>query len=222
MPQWPKVKVSVGPVLFAENPKLQPILKAENILLSAYEQRGFGRVSTATIMESYPLVLEGNLAQYTYMWSRILSAVSQKDIPIVRWETEDYMATPDVPFQFSLRTSIVPPTVLDALGQPVALQQNVSLSEKWSGTVYPQETGWETLQLAKDTTAVLHYYVAPSTSWQGVKAYDWRQQNKRYFQDRGTYADRTKEQRPVSRLWFFIVFVFAMGLLWLLPRLEGN
>jgi len=222
LPQWPKVNVSVGPVLFAENARLQPILEAENTLLSAYEQRGFGRVSTSMIVESYPLVLKGNLEQYAYIWSRILSAVSQKDIPIVRWETEDDMATPDVPFHFSLRTSMSQPTVINALGQPVALQQNVSLPDEWSGIVYPQEPGWETLKLAEDTTAVLRYYVATSTSWQGVKAYDWRQQNRLHFQDSKASAEMTKVQRLVSRLWFFIVFVFAMGLLWLLPRLEGN
>lgn len=222
LPQWPKVKVSVGSVLFAEDTRLQPILEAENTLLSAYEQRGFGRVSTSTIVESYPLVLEGNLEQYAYIWSRILSAVSQKDIPIVRWETEDDMATPDVPFHFSLRTSMSQPTVIDAFGQRVALQQNVSLLDEWSGTIYPQKAGWETLKLAKDTTAVLRYYVAPPTSWQGVKAYNWGKQNRRHFQDSSTTSEMTKVQRPVLRLWFFIVFVFAVGLLWLFPRLEGN
>lgn len=222
LPQWPKVKVSVGPVLFAEETRLQPILEAENRLLSAYEQRGFGRVSTSTILESYPLVLEGNLEQYTYLWSRMLSTVSQKDIPIVRWETEDDMPTPDVPFHFSLRTSIPQPTVIDELGQPLALQQNLSMPDEWSGTIYPREAGWKTLKLEKDTTAVLRYYVAPSRSWQGVKSYNWRTQNRRHFQDSRASAEIAKEQRPISRLWFFIVFLLANGLLWLLPRLEGN
>jgi len=169
--------------------------------------------------DTYQLVLNGNEAVYQYIWSTTLSAVSQKSVAIVQWETENFIGDKDVPFRFKLRTSMPNPEVVDADNNQIALRQNLQLADEWEGTVYPRETGWNQLEIKGDSTITLSYYVAESTAWNSLKATDIRSENQRKYT--GSVATKTviTNFEPMSRWLFFVAFVLAMGYLWVLPRI---
>lgn len=216
---WPKVQVPVYPATLEADVLTQPILSSQNKILSAYVQKGAGRLGSSMLHDTYQLVLNGNEAVYQYIWSTTLSAVSQKSVVIVQWETENFIGDKDVPFRFKLRTSMPNPEVVDADNNQIALRQNLQLADEWEGTVYPRETGWNQLEIKGDSTITLSYYVAESTAWNSLKATDIRSENQRKYT--GSVATKTviTNFEPMSRWLFFVAFVLAMGYLWVLPRI---
>ena len=220
LPQWPKVKIPVLAASFEPEVLSQPILSSPDRVLSAYKTKGEGRLSTSMLTDTYQLVLDGEEATYQYVWSTILSAVSQKNLPIVQWETGDYMAYKDEPFRFGIRTRVPNPQVLDGMEDRIPLRQNIQLSDQWEGVVYPRMRGWNELHLAQDSTATKDYYVTSKTDWQQLKAYNLKQENRRAFTGTQPSQAVISVLKPISRLWFFVVFVLAMGYLWFVPRIE--
>jgi hypothetical protein len=216
---WPKVKIPVYPASLEADVLTQPILSSQNKILSAYVQIGSGRIGTSMLHDTYQLVLNGNEAVYQYIWSTTLSAVSQKSVAMVQWETENFIGDKDVLFRFTLRTSMPNPEVVDADKNQLALRKNIQLADEWEGTVYPRETGWNQLEIKGDSTMTMSYYVAESTAWNSLKATDIRSENQRKYT--GSVATKTviTNFEPMSRWWFFVAFVLAMGYLWVLPRI---
>lgn len=216
---WPKVKIPVYPASLETDVLTQPILSSQNKILSAYVQKGSGRLGTSMLNDTYQLVLNGNEAVYQYIWSTTLSAVSQKSLAMVQWETENFITYQDVPFRIKLRTSIPIPEVVDEGNNQIALRQNLQLSDEWEGTVYPREKGWNHVQIRGDSTMTMSYYVGESAAWNSIKATDVRNNNQRKFI--GSIPSQTvvTTLKPMSRWWFFVTFVLAMGYLWVLPRI---
>lgn len=219
LPQWPKVKIPVLAASFEPEVLSQPILSSPDRVLSAYKTKGEGRLSTSMLTDTCQLVLDGEEATYQYIWSTILSAVSQKSIPIVGWESDDW-AYKDEPFRFRLRTLIPNPHVVANVQDRIPLRQNIQLSDQWEGVVYPRMRGWNQLRLAQDSTMTMHYYVNNTADWQQLKAYDVKQENQRAFTGTEPSQAVISVLKPMSRLWFFVVFVLAMGYLWFVPRIE--
>ena len=216
---WPKVKIPVYPASLEADVLTQPILSSQNKIVSAYVQKGAGRLGTTMLNDTYQLVLNGNEAVYQYIWSTTISAVSQKSMSLVQWETENFIAYIDAPFRFKLRTLLPYPEVVDAKDNQIALRQNLQLSDEWEGTVYPRERGWNQLRIMGDSTTTSSYYVVENTAWNSIKATDVSRENERQF--KGDIPSQTviSTLKPLSRWWFFVVFALAMGYLWVLPRI---
>lgn len=217
--QWPTVNIPVFAASFESDALIQPILSSQNRALSVYTQRGVGRLGTSMLSETYPLVLDGNEGVYRYIWSTTLSAVSQKSLPIVQWEIENDIAYQDEPFRFNLRTSLPNPEVIESQNNHIALRQNLQLPDQWEGRVYPREMGWNRLMLEQDSTMAKSYYVGGPEDWQHIKAYEVTRENQRAFTGNSPAQGVISTLKPISRIWFFMVFILAMGSLWVLPRI---
>lgn len=220
LPQWPKVQIPVLPATFEAETLVQPIITSKDGVWSAYTQKGAGRLSTSMIADTYQLLLDGNEVVYQYIWSATLSAVGQKKLPLVLWETDNYIAYPDEPFHFSLRTAIPNPEVSSGLDTQIALRQDVQLRDQWKGVVYPKETGWNRVALKSDSTATMSYYVGTPTDWVDLKSYATRKENARVFNGENVVQTVDTTLKPISLVWFYVVFVLAMGYLWVVPRID--
>ncbi|WP_405223334.1 hypothetical protein [Dokdonia sp. Asnod1-B02] len=218
---WPKVKVATLLYSFDAGALVQPIISEKENMWAAYAQQGAGRWGSTTLTDTYQLVLDGNEPAYNYLWTSILSAVSQKKLPAVYWEFQEELGVKDAPFRFKLRTEIPAPKILNNEQVAIPLRQDVSLQDQWEGTVYPSRKGWNELRLAQDNTAVASYYIPLETDWTTLKTSTQIAQNKRTFTAVQKNTDTYMVLKPVERLWLFIIFILAMGYLWVAPRLEG-
>lgn len=216
---WPNVKVPVLPASFELGALVQPILSSQQHTWSAYVQKGTGRLSTSMLNDTYQLILDGNESAYQYIWSTTLSSVSQKNVPLVHWEAQNYMGYLGEPFDFTLRTSIPNPEIVDSLNNQVALQQNLQLPDQWEGTLYPSETGWNDLRIRQDSTMTMHYYVGDDTDWQPVKDFSTKRENVRAFNKNRVVPSTVSTLKPISRWWFFLIFVMTIGYLWVAPKM---
>ncbi|WP_396597115.1 hypothetical protein [Dokdonia sp. R86516] len=218
---WPKVKLATLQHSFDTGALVQPIISKNGNVWAAYAQRGAGRWGSTTLTDTYQLVLDGNEAAYNYLWSSILSAISQRELPVLHWEFQEELGVRDAPFRFKLRTAIPAPKVLDSKQVAILLRQDLLLEDQWEGTVYPSQTGWNELHLEKDTTTIGNYYIPLDTDWKTLKASTQIAHNKRTFTENKKNVATQSVLKPVERLWLFIIFILAMGYLWLAPRLEG-
>jgi len=222
LPPWPKVKVATLMHSFDTGALVQPIISDQEVVWAAYAQQGTGRWGSTTLTNTYQLLLDGNEATYNYLWSSMLSAVSQKKLPTVDWEFQEELGVKDAPYSFKLRTEIPAPRVIDNEQVAIPLRQDVSLQDQWEGAVYPSHPGWNELRLAQDSTAVASYYIPQESDWESLRASRQIANNKQLFTAVQETTETQEVTQAVKRLWLFIIFLIAMGYLWVAPRLEGS
>tara|TARA_R110002020_G_scaffold85914_1_gene211610 strand:- start:38660 stop:40402 length:1743 start_codon:yes stop_codon:yes gene_type:complete len=197
---------------------LEPIQKSGNEIISAYKQYGLGRIATTVLSNTYQLVLEGDEEQYKKLWSETITAVGKKKQSSAEWEVS-YFGVQNEPFNFRLRTKISEPRVYIRNGYDIALRQDVDVSSLWRGTMYPHKTGWNSLVMQQDSTQVAHLFVTDSVKWHAMFARQTIHANKTYVSKRKNMDLQGQSKQPVNPLWFYLLFIFGMGFLWLEPKL---
>lgn len=184
------------------------------------EVLGKGNVSTSLLHTTYQLVLDGNSDAYQEIWANILEATARAEEKETHIKTEETFAFKDVPHTTMVQTEEEKPIVMldDAI---MPLQKNSVLKDRWHGTTYPLQTGWQSVTMPSDTSAVMHYFVMDSTNWRPLQGAQTILENKRFFSNAKQTEKSKKQLVPISRWWFFLMFLCGMGYLWLVPKLKG-
>jgi hypothetical protein len=111
------------------------------------------------------------------------------------------------------------PLVGDLKGSKIPLKQNITISNLWTGTVYPREKGWQTLRLEKDNGSTLDYYVNDLEVWKPLIAEKTKLENTRNFNESVKAGKTRKTKEPIDPIWLYGIFLICMGYLWLEPKL---
>lgn len=199
--------------------EIEPIFSSETGLHSAYFKKGFGRIGISLFIDSWQLQLKGETDNYQKYWTHILEKIGKRADVGISWESQKW-AFQDEPFEFSIQTQIETPRVRDRENRLLPLKQDLYRPEIWRGEFHPLEPGWHRIELEQDSTARFEFYVHPREALKDLKANADFKENLRFFsnqQVQETSANSNLE--PIERLWFFAIFVFAMGFLWLEPKL---
>ena len=224
IPPWDAVKVPLYPYSFEEDGFTETIVSVDELIISAYRQRGVGKIATATTIDTYPLILNGNEAVYEYLWSKILSSVSKVRLTTSEWEPSTQMVYPDEPFHFKLRTSLNKPLVSSDSQSHIPLKQDLLLRDQWEGVMYPKESGWHYINIKEDSIKQMPFYVYTKGDWKQRRAFDVTKLNRHHFKK--SQSDVSEQShlvnKTIDQLWFFILFLMAMGYLWIVPRFQEN
>jgi len=197
-------------------------LKSGNQILAGQRFLGFGSVSTTVLSNTYALQLKGNQERYKSLWSEILKSVLKPESNVVFWEERDKILTPNEPYTIKFRTAVSEFTLTDSDGNFIPVAQHPDIPELWSATFYPEETGWFTLSFsAGDRVSEHAYYVFSEADWQTIKASARVKANREFFNNADTDLKEILVKRPINPLYFFVIFVLAMGYLWLEPKLRS-
>ena len=197
-------------------------LKLGNQILAGQAFLGFGSVSTTVLSNTYALQLKGNKERYKSLWSEILKSVLKPESGDVFWEERDQILTPNEPYTIKFRTAISDFTLIDADGNFIPVAQHPDIPELWSATIYPEEIGWFTLKFSTGDRVSEHaYYVFSEADWQTLKASARVKANRDFFNNADTDLKELLVKRPINPLYFFVIFVLAMGYLWLEPKLQS-
>jgi len=213
-----KIQINKYPYHFLPEDGLQPIIFTENETLAAYNKLGFGRIGTSVFKNTYQLILDGNSEAYQNLWTDIIDNLSKRKKATSELRTIMSIAFKDEPLEFILRTNMVNPIVNSAEGK-IPLKQDINLSNKWTGMLYPRNKGWNSLSLDGDSTATLDYYVNENEVWNSVLSQNTSEENRRFFENSSSKSNIQKFRKPINPLWFFGIFLLAMGYLWLAPKL---
>ncbi len=195
-------------------------LKSGNQILAGQRFLGFGSVSTTVLSNTYALQLKGNQERYNRLWSALLTSVLKPESDVVFWEERGGIGTPNEPYTIKFRTAVSEFTLTDTDGNSIPAAQHPNIPELWSATFYPEETGWFTLSFTTGETVSEHaYYVFAEEDWQTIKTSARAKANRDFFNNADTDLKELLVKRPINPLYFFVMFVLAMGYLWLEPKL---
>ncbi|WP_167596456.1 hypothetical protein [Leeuwenhoekiella sp. ZYFB001] len=196
-------------------------LKAANQILAGQRFIGFGSVSTTVLSNTYALQLKGNQERYKSLWSEILKSVLKPESDMIFWEETEQIVRPHEPYTIKFRTAVSEFTLTDTDGNSIPVIQDPDIPELWLATFYPEETGWFTLRFSTgDTVSEYAYYVFAEVDWKARAAQGLTKANQDFFRKGDAEVEELQVKRPINPIYFFILFVLAMGYLWLEPKLE--
>lgn len=217
------VGVSTFGYVFNSKSDMSTTLKSGNSLLAAQQFLGFGSVSTTVLANTHELQLKGNKVAYKAVWSEILKPVLKAEDEVVFWEDSHQSVYKNEPYEIQFRTALKDFIVEDTNGNTIPISGNPDIEELWSATFYPEQSGWNQLQITTDSIVSTHsYYVMDSLSWNTKSARERIIANRNFFKSNASEENKFYLKQPVNPLYFFVIFLLAMGYLWLEPKLASD
>ncbi len=186
----------------------------ENTLAIAQRQ-GLGKIGTTVLRDIYRQNLTGDSLVYAGIWTELLNGLSKEHNEGASSNLGNEINYPFEPLNFEVQYPGSGVRV-SVNGQPIPLQQNVQIPERWEGTFWPRTSGWNQIQTQKDTAS---FFVHDPSDWQARSAYQRAQANQNFFANQ-VVTDRSAlfQYKPISKLWFFVLFLLSAGFLWLEPK----
>ena len=141
---------------------------------------------------------------------------------MVFWEETEQIVRPHEPYTIKFRTAVSEFTLTDTDGNSIPVIQDPDIPELWLATFYPEETGWFTLRFSTGDTVSEHaYYVFAEVDWKARAAQGLTKANQDFFRKGDAEVEELQVKRPINPIYFFVLFVLAMGYLWLEPKLQS-
>ncbi len=207
------------PVSVLANSSIAPVTTSAARILSGYRHEVAGKIGFQLLHETYRLLLEGKVAEYATLWSPLLEATARLKTELFKIQLiNSFPYYQDEPLSVEVISSNDEPE-LKSNTALLPLQEDVLIDDYWHTTTWTGKPGWHSLT-TQDSTA-LHYYVSPESEWSTLRIANQQRQhaaNKSSFIPKKE-AVLTTEHKPISPLWFFVIFLLASGFLWLAPKL---
>lgn len=187
--------------------------------VAAYRYREKGKIGFQSIVETYTYLLRGDSMRYAELWMPVLEAVQRES-----YSTHSISLLTDFPIyvgepvDFRVIAGQAPETVF-ANDAEVPLLEDYTLEGVWYGRMWPERAGWHRLVSGE---RALQFYAFPPGKWSDLKIAKNQMQMAAASsaEPSPVVSEQTKTLlEPVSRLWFYLVFLLGGGLLWLAPKL---
>lgn len=188
---------------------------------SFYEFNGLGKIGTTLLKNTYELVLDGSSKQYHNIWSQIINQLGRKKQKSGLLKSSELFAFQNQPYRLELKTAEEDPVISHNDGYKISMMQNLGNPNSWHATTYPLKLGWNTIKTELDSTIFHDYYVMDTIQWVSLISAKIKGDNLRNFDKINGVSNEVKIREPISRIGFFLCFLVAMGLLWLMPKLKG-
>lgn len=202
------------------NPKQDviPVLANTDRVLSAYRHQGFGKVAIQLINETYQLRLSGDSTAYAAIWTDLISKSSRtKPIKTEITITDQLPYYIGAPLTLNIISDEDKP-LLYYENQIVPITEDLVIDNLWSATLRPQKIGWNSVQLSDSSQ--YDFYISGEHEWSALrrqKQMDLHQAEVTE-QREGDYESIAR-YKSVPSYSFYLIFLFAMGFLWLAPKL---
>ncbi len=201
---------------------VQPINLGTIATVAAFKQLGLGRISTTMIQNSYQLLLDGEEQSYQSLWTQLLDPTAKTKMTQVEWEAQTILPKLDEPFHFTIHTNLDDFKIMDSDSSVIGMLENPQIPTRYSGTTYPNKTGWNELRIENDSTSNFPFYVLDDSSWKSLHIAQNIAANKKEFKSDLNIERTVLVDRPISPIIFYILFLLGMGWLWLSPKLFAN
>ncbi|QHT69268.1 hypothetical protein GXP67_22835 [Rhodocytophaga rosea] len=226
---WPDmssgaVSISATGARIEYSPGTRPMVQDEKggILVST-QVWGRGKMMASLLNSSYMWVLDGKQTLYSSYWSALLSSLVAGKEPEQTWQIASKIPLVHHPLTYTLTTY--------ASQTPVGLSGNVSFylaqdalnPQRWKGTFWPDSTGWRVVQTEGGNP--YWHYIYSSSNWKDLQ---WKERREATLQWANrqhmklTASSTSVSQfvtKPVSSLWFFLLFLGSMAYLWIERKL---
>jgi len=185
---------------------------AKNRALVSAVIAGSGKIVFSTINNSYNWMLAGDEQDYTAYWSLLIGKAARQ-VSVSRSVTV-LNGMPGVNQQINVEVlSASQPDSVTIEGIKPAFAQSAAVPFLWSGSIWSNKMGWQTVGNASDI------YVFEDHDWQTVK-------NSRKIFVTNSYAKENllnythvgqkihQISRLIPKIWFYLLFLIACTFLW--------
>ncbi|WP_339793415.1 hypothetical protein [uncultured Imperialibacter sp.] len=203
------------------SPEVIPVWEdGSGSVLAAYAYQGLGKIGTALWQDTYRLVLKGQELTYAALWMEVIESLARRASVCchIQVETkEPYFI--DEPVRFTVISSLEEPPLVRYKGETVPLIESWQLDNVWSGTIWPDATGWDSL-FVEAAGQSKHFFVHEQSDWQSVAV---TQQIANTALHGGTEPGISREyiqaiKKPISAVIFYLLLLIGFGGLWLAPK----
>ena len=204
------------------------VRKTQGQTLVGYNIKGLGGVGVSLIEESYQMLLEGKPRLYAAYWSHILKQLAKKQNPKNSWQVNTSIPLSQEKCLVTLNTD-QPKPIGEVIGRSNTtefyLQNKLHFPQKWTGSFWPQKSGWHQLAVKGDTTAPeASFYVYDQRDWETPRTTQLIQANQQWARKHAKVSPKRTEtvwmdHEPIPLGYFFGLFLLCAGFLWLEPKL---
>ncbi|MBE7171252.1 MAG: hypothetical protein INR73_11720 [Williamsia sp.] len=182
---------------------------------------GAGKIVLTTIPNSYSWLLAGNNKTYEAYWSLLIKKSLRKKVAPATWSFLPSIPFVDEPVTLQVETESDRPPVYPVSNTGVAYAQNFLLPFAWQALYWPLE-GWQTTGSVADP---VHWYVWGKKNWKGVQAKHKQAITRNYVLQQTSSREQvgvagTSSSLPLPKIYFFIIFLFSAGFLWIEKKLS--
>jgi hypothetical protein len=192
------------------------IVKNKNRVLAGYKREGAGKVGYQLLTETYPMIAKGQSKFYNHVWTNIVETLARISVQTTSIKiTNSFPAYPDEPLAIEVLATN-PDVYLDSTRLP--LLEHAVIDDLWSATAWPKEKGWHQLVSATDSVTT-NFFIPDFNSWAALRAANLQKATKEKAGGTLKFEADRLSYKTISPLLFFVLFVLAIGFLWLAPKL---
>ena len=189
----------------------QPLVKTMQAkVLASSTISGSGRVVFTTLNNTFSWMLSGNKADYTALWSALITNASRKDGTVQ--DDIEFLSTPYAgePVQLQFTQGKASPTAIN--NKIIASAQNPNVPFEYFVQYWPAVSGWQNIRGKS-------WYVFANSDWRSAQATNKLSVTKKYaksheISDIVTKQIQQKVRIDVPKIYFYILLLAACTFLW--------
>jgi hypothetical protein len=216
-------KLNAGLVYLASQSNTQTLVNDEHgHVLASAALAGKGKMIFTSLNSTFNWVLNGNKNEYSNLWSLLISKAARPVQVTESWNILSAIPTILKPVKLQL-ASAATPSAIKAGGAVIAPQQNSLIPFEWASTYWPGASGWQSVWQSNDVLS--WFYVYNAGDWKSIRALKKQADTKAYASQNAINTNVTKQIHEkvtiaVSKIYFYVLLLFALVFLWLEARLR--
>ncbi|WP_342645880.1 hypothetical protein [Mucilaginibacter sp. CSA2-8R] len=210
-------KLSIDPSYISYRPNTQSLVTDVNQReLAAMTLSGAGKLVFTTLNHTNTWLLAGNHADYGNLWSLLISRAAKKQFSAQSWRLATALPVVDEPTQVIWQSGVAPQDVT-INGTSIAPEQNPNIPYEWTLTYWPQNAGWQTVKINKNTA--IDWFVHEKRSWESLRKLKRMTATQNFVANQHKTLTVTKQiqqyrQKEVSKIYFYLLLLIACTFLW--------
>ncbi|GAB3934257.1 hypothetical protein [Mucilaginibacter myungsuensis] len=184
--------------------------------LTASVLSGSGRLIFTTLNDTYTWALSGNKVDYANIWSALLDEALRK-LPLNKtWQVDTRIPMPGQQVSITYEGQF-PANGVVINQDRVYAAQDASMPFRQSFIYWPEHAGWQ--QIKPENGTPFWWYAWPKASWKSIVAAQRIAATQKFVDQNkatigGSHQVNVKTKIPISKIWFFILFLVAATFLW--------
>lgn len=197
------------------------IVQTKERVLSGFLDKGAGKIGFQFLQETYRLILQGKSIEYALLWSPLIERTARFKNQSSKVQLENaFPIYSDEPIRFSIIASKNNVKV-KANAVTLPLREDIAIDNYFHGKTWAGKSGWHEFTIEEDSISK-NYYVSDANEWQSLRITQQQKVNELISKRddvKALHSQIRSEQKPISPLFFFIVFLVSAGFLWLAPKI---
>src|SRR5260221_12437026 len=208
------------PFKVSDQPSIESVIKSKDRVLAGYRFFGAGKIAFQFLQETYRLALEGLQEDYAFVWTSLIERSARKQNK--KFDLKLISTIPYYPNEL-LRLSILSSEEKPAIhsdGIKVPAKEDVLLDDYWETKSWAGKFGWH--QFTANDSTTLNYFVSEPNEWKSLRISNQMRETSLAQATQPKNLVLQFENKKISALLFYLIFVLASGFLWLASRLNSS